>query len=283
MNTIETFHIIAGLSALPMVFSAGLRMRKAYSLFAISLFVICVLAAMAEWCFLLLCTSSISLPFMVDEVFGQIDMSLVNRYLVCCLTVFANVTLLAMTLFLRRGSMKRFVFILLCLFLSLLLALSVLCSLSTGRSLEECFFGACCGVMYVAGTLLGFTYKEICVLVNIYLEAGLCLLSGLWVTATCIRSYMTNKSGNRLILMIAGIVYGLVYVSAFAWVCLHYALPMDVAFDLCYHELQMLAKEYHTTYNNMNYVMFILLFLACMIGNMTMARLFDSKKNIKAD
>ena len=97
MNTIETFHIIAGLSALPMVFSAGLRMRKAYSSFAIALLIICVLAATAEWCFLLLCTSSISLPFMVDEVFGQIDMSLVNRYLVCCLTVFANVTLLATT------------------------------------------------------------------------------------------------------------------------------------------------------------------------------------------
>lgn len=186
-------------------------------------------------------------------------------------------------LLLKQGSLRRLSFVLLCLLLSSLLALAVLGCLATGKGLDECFFGACCGVMKVVGTLLGFTYKEICVIGNIYMEAGLCLLSGLWVTATCLRCYLANKSGNRLILMAASIGYGLLHVIAFAWLCMHYALPLDAAFDLCYQELQMLAKEYHTTYNNINYAIFILLFLICMIADMAIAGIIDSKRITKAN
>lgn len=162
---------------------------------------------------------------------------------------------------------------LLALLLIMLVAVAIIASLRTGRSFDECFFGACCGALYVAGMALGFSYKEICVIVNIYIEAGLCLLSGLWVTWVCISCYRSLKTWGGMILMLAGIAYGLIYVVACVELCKRYAMPMNDAFDLCYKELIALAGKYHTTYNNVNYVIFILFFLVCTLGNVVIAKL----------
>ena len=54
-------------------------------------------------------------------------------------------------------------------------------------------------------------------------------------------------------------------------ICRHYAMPLENAFDLCYHELIVLASDWHTTYNNVNYLIFILLFLVLTLGNILVA------------
>lgn len=176
----------------------------------------------------------------------------------------------------KHHKVARVLLCLLALGLIILLIVAFVVSLKTGKSFDECFFGACCGSLYVLGVLLGFTYKEICVIVNIYLEAAVCLLSALWVTLICIKSFHSQKTWGRMILMLLGIVYGLIYVIAFLWLCHHYAMPMSDAFDLCYRELLDLAKSYHTTYNNVNYVIFILFFLVCTLGNMALAKMINA-------
>ena len=171
--------------------------------------------------------------------------------------------------------MKRFIILSLGVFIATLLVVAIIGSITTGRSLDECFFGACCGILYITGRCLGFTYKEICVIVNIFLEAGLCLLSALWVTWTAIKSFIHRKTLASGLLMATGIVYGLTFIGGFLWICHHYAMPMNDAFDLCYRELIQLAIDYHTTYNNVNYAIFILLFLAITIGNTLLVKLLD--------
>lgn len=114
----------------------------------------------------------------------------------------------------------------------MLLVVAIIGSIITGRGLDECFFGACCGVLYIIGRFLGFTYKEICVIVNIYMEAGLCLLSALWVTWTAISSFAHRKTTGNGLLMAASITYGSAYIGGFMWLCQHYAMPMNDAFDL---------------------------------------------------
>ena len=171
--------------------------------------------------------------------------------------------------------MKRFIILSLGVFIAILLVVAIVWSTTTGRSLDECFFGACCGILYITGKYLGFTYKEICVIVNIYWEAGLCLLSALWVTWTAIKGFIRRKTLGSGLLMATGIVCGLAYVGGFLWICHHYAMSMNDAFDLCYRELMQLAKDYHTTYNNVNYAIFILLFLAITIGNTLLVKLLD--------
>ena len=176
--------------------------------------------------------------------------------------------------------MKRFVIVILVAFVVMLLAVAVVGSVMTGRSLDECFFGACCGVLYVTGKALGVTYKEICVIINIYAQSGICLLSALWVTWAAIKRFHSHKTTENGLLMATGIIYGSAYAVGFLWVCHHYAKPMDEAFDLCYHELIQLSKDYNISYNNVNYIIFILLFLVMTIGNMLIERLLkNSVKN----
>ena len=178
-----------------------------------------------------------------------------------------------------KTKMKRFIILSLGIFIAILLVVAIIGSITTGRSLDECFFGACCGILYITGRCLGFTYKEICVIVNIYLEAGLCLLSALWVTWTAIKGFIHRKTLASGLLMATGIVYGLAYIGVFLWICQHYAMPMNDAFDLCYNELIQLAIDYHTTYNNVNYAIFILLFLAITIGNTLLVKLLLIKQH----
>ena len=49
-------------------------------------------------------------------------------------------------------------------------------------------------------------------------------------------------------------------------------MPMEKAFDLCYHELLMLASDWHTIYNYVNYLIFIILFLVLTLGNILAAK-----------
>ena len=177
--------------------------------------------------------------------------------------------------------MKKLIIISLGVFIAILLVVAIIWSITTGRSLDDCFFGACCGILYLTGRFLGFTYKEICVIVNIYMEAGLCLLSALWVTWASTKCFThRNTLGNGL-LMATGIIYGIAYIGGFMWLCQRYAMPLNDAFDLCYHELIQLAKDYHTTYNNVNYVIFILLFLVITIGNILLVKLLQVRQQIR--
>ena len=174
-----------------------------------------------------------------------------------------------------QHNIGKIVLILLVLALMALLVIALIGCHLTGRSFDECFFGACCGSLYVLGLALGLTSKEICVIVNIYFEAGVCVLSALWVTWTCVSSYCSSKTWGRMLLMLAGISYGLIYLLGFLWLRNHYAMPVNDAFDLCYRELIQLSKEYHTTYNNVNYVVFILFPLVGILGNFALAIMIE--------
>lgn len=173
------------------------------------------------------------------------------------------------------NNIKKFIITALAIIIVILLATAIISSIISDRSLDECFFETCCDTLYMTGEFLGFTYEEICVIVNIYLEAGLCLLSALWVTWTAIKRFVHQKTLGSGLLMATGIVYGLAYIGGFMWLCLHYAMPMNDAFDLCYRELTQLVIDYNTTYNNVNYAIFILLFLVITIGNILLIKLLE--------
>lgn len=157
------------------------------------------------------------------------------------------------------------------LFLIVILLIEIAISMATGCSYDQGFFAACCGVMGAGGVAWGLTYKEICVIGNIYMEAGICLLSALWLTWSTIKIFRQRRTVSSGLLMSAGILYGLINLIGFWMICSHYAMPLEKAFDLCYHELTVLASDWHTTYNNVNYLIFILLFLVLTLGNILVA------------
>ena len=187
-----------------------------------------------------------------------------------CLLV--NLMLLLTVKYMKKQHALKWIIGGLALFLFAILIIGICISLVTGVSLDQGFFAACCGVMGAVGVAWGLTYKEICVIGNIYLEAGVCVLSALWLTWSTIKVYRQNRTILHSLLMSAGLLYGMVYLLVFWLICCHYAMPMEKAFDLCYHELLMLASDWNTTYNNVNYLIFIILFLVLTVDNILAAK-----------
>ena len=87
----------------------------------------------------------------------------------------------------------------------------------------------------------------------------------------CIVGFVKKISVGRLLLMLLGIGYGTLALAVFVVICVHYAMPLEQAFDLCYRELIWLARTFHTTYNIVNYVIFILAFLVVTTVNLLAA------------
>jgi hypothetical protein len=56
-------------------------------------------------------------------------------------------------------------------------------------------------------------------------------------------------------------LYGMVYVYGFIRMLQHYHLPFDDAFDLCVEDLVWLAKKWNTTYQMVNIIIFVILYL----------------------
>lgn len=59
-----------------------------------------------------------------------------------------------------RHDIGKIVLILLALVFITLLGIALIGCHVTGRSFDECFFGTCCGSLYVLGLALGFTIQR---------------------------------------------------------------------------------------------------------------------------
>ena len=57
-----------------------------------------------------------------------------------------------------KNNRKKFIIISLTVIIVIVLVVATIESVTTGRSLDECFFGACCGILYMTEEFLGFTY-----------------------------------------------------------------------------------------------------------------------------
>ena len=263
---ITTYILLAAASLLPALATSVGRCFREKDLLSFSLFSLCVIWE----------ATIISAFFHADNMMALLDMygqSIRSYHSYICVASLLGCLLVSLMLLLTVRYMKKQH--------ALKLIIGICISLVTGVSLDQGFFAACCGVMGVVGVAWGLTYKEICVIGNIYLEAGICLMSALWLTWSTIKVYRRNRTILHSLLMSAGLLYGMIYLFVFLLICNHYAMPMEKAFDQCYHELLMLASDWNTTYNNVNYLIFILLFLVLTVGNILAAKCLSHNSYIK--
>lgn len=262
---ITTYILLAAASLLPALATSAGRCFREKDLISFSLFSLCGIWEV----------TMISAFFHADYMMDLLDMygqSIRSYHSYICVTSFLGCLLVNLMLFLSVRYMKKqhvwkWIIGVFALFLFVILMIGTCVSLVTGVSLDQGFFAACCGVMGAVGVAWGLTYKEICVIGNIYLEAGVCVLSALLLTRSTIKAYRRDRTIPHSLLMSAGLLYGMIYLFVFLLICCHYAMPMEKAFDLCYHELLMLASDWNTTYNNVNYMIFIISFLVLTVGN----------------
>lgn len=122
-------------------------------------------------------------------------------------------------------------------------------------------FGLCVLFLLLLGKLFGLTYKQISVVFNLWVQGAVLTLSGLAPFGAAIYKGMESFSMGWLVLTIVLALYGMVYVYGFIRMLQHYHLPFDDAFDLCVKDLQCLAKKWHSTYQIVNLLIFVVFYL----------------------
>ena len=123
-------------------------------------------------------------------------------------------------------------------------------------------FDACCGLMQFVGRTFGFSYKEICVIGNLYVQGGILWLLG--IAAAIEGGRLLRRADARLDkgLSIGGILDGVVSTALFAWLAVHYRGGAEAAFDRCVDDLLQLAARLRITYQELNILIFVVGFLA---------------------
>ena len=122
-------------------------------------------------------------------------------------------------------------------------------------------FGLCVLFLLLLGKLCGLTYKQISVVFNLWLQGVVLMLSGMAPLGIAVYKMMGSFSMWWLLLSAVLLIYGFAYVYAFIKMLQHYHLPFNAAFDLCVDDLQRLAGKWHTTYQMVNLLIFILFYL----------------------
>ena len=122
-------------------------------------------------------------------------------------------------------------------------------------------FGLCVLFLLLLGKLFGLTYKQISVVFSLWVQGAVLALSGLAPFGIAVYKMMESFSMWWLALSAVLLIYGIVYVYAFIKMLQHYHLPFNAAFDLCVDDLQRLARKWHTTYQMVNLLIFILFYL----------------------
>lgn len=159
---------------------------------------------------------------------------------------------------------------------------SVLAVVVTRSNPVANFFLLCCGIMSAFAWVLDLTYKEFCVLGNIYLQITLCLVASIAPLCSVAKSIMKQGTNvQRMLLCVVCIVNLFVHTLLFMIVCIHYWMPLDDGYDLCYKELNECAAATGLSYEVVNLVIFVILFLADLAFNALLY--FVSRKMCKED
>ena len=128
-------------------------------------------------------------------------------------------------------------------------------------------FGLCVLFLLLLGKLFGLTYKQISVVFNLWVQGAVLMLSGMAPFGIAIYKMLESFSMGWLLLNIILALYGAAYLYAFMKMLHHYHLPFDAAFDLCVDDLKRIAVRWHTTYEMVNLLIFILFYLVLLCLN----------------
>jgi len=122
-------------------------------------------------------------------------------------------------------------------------------------------FGLCVLFLVLLGKLFGLTYKQISVVFNLWVQGAVLTLSGLAPFGIIVYKMSESFSMGWLALSVVFALYGIAYLYGFIKMLKHYHLPFDAAFELCVDDLKKIAVKWHTTYEMVNLIIFILLYL----------------------
>lgn len=125
------------------------------------------------------------------------------------------------------------------------------------------------------GSLLGLSYKEICVIGNIHIQGGIWLLSAMIPVIVLIQHKQTSLIKKPYLILAIG--YGFIHSILFIMFCGRYSFPIMEGFDVCVKDLQHIAKNYSTTYQAVNIYIFVVGWLLSVGWNIMIAQILKDK------
>lgn len=140
----------------------------------------------------------------------------------------------------------------------------------------EWLFDICCKIMSGLGSLLGLSYKEICVIGNIHIQGGIWLLSAMIPIIVLMLRKQTSLIKKSYLILAIG--YGFIHSILFIMFCGRYSFPIIEGFDVCVKDLQHIADNYSTTYQAVNIYIFVVGWLLSVGWNIMITKLLLKDK-----
>lgn len=137
-------------------------------------------------------------------------------------------------------------------------------------------FALCVLFLQLLGKCFGLTYKQISVVFNLWIQGGMLVLSAWLPFVQNLMCQNRAHAGLWWVIIICALCYGIVYLWAFVLMLRHYRLPFDRAFDQCVNDLLRIASIWHCSYNAVNIIIFIIIFLLLLGLNILLAWLLPS-------
>ena len=103
------------------------------------------------------------------------------------------------------------------------------------------------------------------VIFNLYLQGTILAMIGLLPSLFVVQKMNYVPSLFDLFILI----YGIINVVFFLKMISHYRSPMNVAFDKCVNDLLNLALRFKTTYNMVNIIIFVVIWLMLLALNIS--------------
>ena len=137
-------------------------------------------------------------------------------------------------------------------------------------------FALCVIFLRFLGKCTGLSYVQISVVFNLWIQGGVLMLSGWLPFVKGLMCQNQAHAGLWWVIIICALCYGIVYLWAFVLMLRHYRLPFDRAFDQCVNDLLCIASIWHCSYNAVNIIIFIIIFLLLLGLNILLAWLLPS-------
>lgn len=123
-------------------------------------------------------------------------------------------------------------------------------------------FEICVSFLEWIGQTFQLSYEQISVYFNLYLQGGILICS----TLPALIVTICRRNAKWILVSVCNTC---VYIVGFIGMMLHYHLPNDIsyAFDKCVEDLVGLSQLCHLSYQQVNILIFVVIFLLLMIVN----------------
>lgn len=127
----------------------------------------------------------------------------------------------------------------------------------------EIIFNLLCKCLELIGSIFGYSYKEISVIICIYGCPIICILSSIIIYLTIVHKTINKITIFKLFLLFISGLYIAANLTFFSLICEHYwESDMNLLFQQCKNDLELIAANCNITYEYCNIIIYVYLFFS---------------------